>query len=105
VRGGGEAGFLALGWQKGHDPYCTYNGLDPSYRPLSYRHPCPTCFSVRHNPLAPCELCGWRGFVEIPLEEPGAPKPPPHPRRLRNFIYGMAQALDERANKSRGALG
>jgi hypothetical protein len=103
VRGGGEAAFLALAWQKGQDPYCIYNGLNAEYRPLSFRHPCPACFVVRRVATSECEVCAGKEFVEIPLEEPGEAMPPPHPRRLRNFTYGIAQALDEREAQMRGA--
>lgn len=102
MRAGGEAALLGLVWQTGQDPYCVYNGLDESYRPLSHRHPCPSCLSVRIG-TDPCRLCGWRGFVEIPREEPGEPAPPPHPRRIRNFIYGVATAMEERGVKTKQA--
>jgi hypothetical protein len=46
-----------------------------------------------------CDLCGGEEFIEIPLPEPGEPLTPPYPRRLRNFIYGIAIALDERGAK------
>lgn len=98
MRAGGEAAFLALAWQKGHDPYCAYNGLDQAYRPLCHKHPCPSCWSIRQG-TDPCRLCGWRGFIEIPIEKPGEPLLPPHPKRLRNFLFGMAAALEERTAK------
>lgn len=43
----------------------------------------------------PCGLCGGRTKIEIPLDEPGKPKLPPHPERLRNFVYGCAKGLAE----------
>ena len=101
MRAGGEAALLALAWQRGADPYCVYNGLDASYRPLAHRHPCPSCWSRRAGTEG-CRLCGHRGFVEIPRDEPGDPTPPPYPKRIRNFLYGATVALEERAIKTAG---
>jgi len=102
VRAGGEAALLALAWQRGADPYCLYNGLDASYRPLSLKQDCPACLAVR-NSAEPCRLCGHKGFIEIPREEPGEPTPPPFPKRLRNFFYGATVALEERTIKAQAA--
>lgn len=96
MRAGGEAALLALAWSRGDDPYRLYNGLDAAYRPLAHRHPCPACWALTQS-LEPCSLCGWRGYVELPIDEPGEPLPPPHPRRLRNFVYGVSIAMEERA--------
>ena len=91
---------MALAWQRGADPFCVYNCMDAAYRPLSEKHPCPACFSIRRDHKEPCAVCNWRGFVELPLDKPGEPIPPPHPRRMRNFIYGIAVAVDERQQRS-----
>lgn len=41
----------------------------------------------------PCRLCGGRGYVEIPLAEPGDMMLPRHPKRLRWFLYGASIGL------------
>lgn len=92
---------MALAWKRGADPYRLYNALDADYRPLSLHHPCPECWSVsmavaQNAPeVNRCHLCGGRRRVEIPLAEPGEPLLPPHPGRIRSFIYGCAKALAE----------
>jgi hypothetical protein len=45
--------------------------------------------------VEPCHLCRDKQFVEVPLAEPGEPLLPPHPDRVRLFVYGSARALAE----------
>ena len=51
--------------------------------------------SLQQLVIEPCRLCRDRQYVEIPLAEPGDPELPPHPDRVRLFIYGCARALAE----------
>jgi hypothetical protein len=87
-----------MAWQHGTDPYQLFNTLDKEYRPLTWRHECPACWT---HPLkrqlipTPCSLCGGRQFIEIPRDRPGEPMLPPRPSRVRAFIYGCGIGLRE----------